>query len=275
MLNKVAILIKTFLRDRYLFETLQVIEREMPEAQMIVVDDGDQTAHKSSLYHRLRQKGHICLVTGFDTGFGFKSNLGAAAATRPYLLIGSDDFDFRGTRRGIEKLAAVLEAGVAEIASGRVRNNPYEGWLRDNPWTGVVREEYVDLRFPKVVNGIRFHPCDLTVNFSLIKREILGTNMGQVHWDDDIKIGGGEHGAFFLDVKHAGHRVVYVEGVNINEQATKPMDERYGAFRGRAKQPERPCFERRGVTQYYCFDGTADIKPPVIEPDAVVVNIKS
>ena len=257
MLTNVSILLKTFLRDRYLFETVRVIENEMPDAQMIIVDDGDFTAHKRSLYHRLRQNGHVCLETAFDTGFGFKSNLGAAACNRPYLLIGSDDFDFRGVRPGIEKLVKVLDADVADIASGRVRNNPYEGWLIDNG-LGEIRERYIAFEKPQTVDGVRYHKCELTVNFSLIRRSILGPD--KIHWDNDVKIGGGEHGAFFVDVKRAGHRVVYVEGVNINEQPEQLTDPRYGAFRGRARQPERPCFSRRGIKQYYCFDGTADIK---------------
>lgn len=257
-INDVSILIKTFLRDAYLYETVNVLQRSIPEAQLVIVDDGDSTAHKRSLYHRLRAGGHVVLEVPFDSGFGFKSNAGARAANRPYLLVGSDDFDFRNARPGIEKMVTVLDAGVAEVASGRVQNNPYEGWLRDNPWTGEVVEEYIDLRFPRTVQGVRYHPCDLTVNYSLIKREILGKMFGQIHWDDDVKIGGGEHGAFFLDVKHAGHRVVYVDGVNINEQTGKPTDNRYGGFRGRARQPERPCFERRGVTKYVCYGGFVD-----------------
>ncbi|VVB51628.1 Uncharacterised protein [uncultured archaeon] len=256
VLDKVAILIKTFLRDEYLYETVRTILKEMPEAQLIVVDDGHIPVMKTYLYHGLINEGHVVELCPFDSGFGYKSNRGAALCTRPYLLIGSDDFDFHGARPGIEKLVAVLEAGAADIASGRVHNNRYEGRLTEVD--GTVHETYIDLSHPcEEIPGIKYYPCDLTVNYSLICASILGP--GKIHWDDDVKIGGGEHGAFFVDVKRAGHRVVYVEGVNINEQRSKPMDPHYGAFRGRARQPERPCFDRRGVKQYYCFGGNPDI----------------
>ena len=47
-----------------------------------------------------------------------------------------------------------------------------------------------------------FYEVDLTVNFRLIRREVFG----KVRWDDDVKIGGGEHGKRFwmlnmLDLK--------------------------------------------------------------------------
>jgi hypothetical protein len=258
-LNDVSILIKTFLRDEHLYETIGTILREIPEAQLLIVDDGGISTHvKENTYHHLLDRGHIVDVVPFDSGFGFKSNRGAALCQRPYLLIGSDDFDFRGARPGIEKLVQVLDAGVADIASGRVHNNPYEGWL-DEPTPGVIRERYISFAEPPYCVGLTtYRKCHLTVNYSLIRRSILGPD--KIHWDDDVKIGGGEHGAFFVDVMRAGHRVVYVEGVNINEQRPKPMDPRYSAFRGRARQPERPCFVRRGIKQYYCFGGIPDVK---------------
>lgn len=261
MLGKVSVLIKTFLRDAYLYETIATIRREMPELQLIVVDDGNMTHVKENTYHDLVDYGHRVDVVPFDSGFGFKSNRGMDLCTREYLLIGSDDFDFRGARAGIEKMVRVLESptGRADIASGRVNNNPYEYWLvnpKGNP--EIFKEIPITYGRSEFVDGVQIHRCDLTVNYSLIRRSLLGRD--KVHWDDDVKIGGGEHGAFFIDVKRAGGRVVYVNGVNIREQVGKPIDPRYGDFRCRARQPERPCFERRGVKQYYCADGTADIK---------------
>jgi hypothetical protein len=195
-------------------------------------------------------------VVDFDSGFGYKSNIGVAACRRPYLLIGSDDFDFRGARPGIEKMVRVLDNSDLDIVSGRVNDNPYEYWLHEAP-AGVWREYPISYQ-SEFIDGVRISRCDLTVNYSLIRRSLLGPD--KVHWDDDVKIGGGEHGAFFLDVRKAGGKVAYVHDVSIQEQTGKPIDPRYGAARGRARNPERPCFVKRGVKQYYCADGTADIK---------------
>src|SRR5208282_6927935 len=94
-LQRVSVLIKTFLRDKHLMQTVHDIADTMPEVQMIIVDDGDIAPWKVLLYEDLRARGHEVITLPFDSGFGAKSNAGAAACKRPYLLIGSDDFDFR------------------------------------------------------------------------------------------------------------------------------------------------------------------------------------
>ena len=98
-----------------------------------------------------------------------------------------------------------------------------------------------------------FYEVDLTVNFSLIRQEVFK----KVRWDDDVKIGGGEHGSWFLDVKRAGFKVAFVPGVNINEQSLRSSTE-YRQFRARANSPERPCFERRGIKRYVLGNGSVD-----------------
>lgn len=255
-LSSVSILIKTFLRDAYLFEAIDGIQETMPEVRMIVVDDGESSMRKSDLYAQLRMRGHVILQLPFDSGFGAKSNASITPAQeRKYLLVGSDDFNFRPrtVRAGIEKLVAVLDGGVIDIASGRVNGNRYEGWLDD--FGSRIVERYISLNRPEQVNGVTYHACDLTVNYSLIRSTILGRGPQQVHWDDDVKIGGGEHGAFFVDVKRAGYRVAWVPGVEIKEQEGKPVDIRYGTYRGRAGKPGRPCFAKRNIQEYICFGG--------------------
>lgn len=258
-LASVSILIKTFLRDLHLEETVTAIIETMPEAELIVVDDGDAelSKRKEKLYDALRWGGQRVIMLPFDSGFGYKSNRGVQEASRPYILIGSDDFDFRppSVRQGIEQLVAVLDgAPDIAIASGRVNDYPYEGWLRDHG--DRIVEEYIDFKDPREANGVTYHLCNLTVNYSLIRRSIFGPE--KIHWDDDVKIGGGEHGAFFVDVMRARHKVAYVPGVNITEQAQKPTDPRYGGFRGRASQPGRPCFTRRGIKEYVMFGGAVE-----------------
>jgi len=259
-LSSVSILIKTFLRDNYLVEAVGGIEAMMPEVRMIIVDDGE-TKGKDAFYYRLRDRGHVVIQLPFDSGFGAKSNAAIEAAyDRPYLLIGSDDFDFFAgyVRPGIEKLVTVLDSGLVDIASGRVNGNRYEGWLEDGG-TRIV-ERYIDLNpaFAISANGIAYYRCDLTVNYSLIRSSILGFDENQVHWDDDVKIGGGEHGAFFIDVKRAGYSVGYVPGVDIREQSGKPTDVRYQMYRGRAGKSGRPCFAKRNIQEYVCFDGSIE-----------------
>lgn len=258
-LSSVSIMIKTFLRDPYLFEAIAGIRETMPEIRMIVVDDGEPNHHKSIFYGQLVAAGHVVVEMPFDSGFGAKSNAAIALAQeRPYLLIGSDDFDFRprSVRVGIERLVTVLDGyPYAAIASGRVNGNRYEGWLHEEDNGRRIREEYIKYDAPQQVNGVTYHTCELTVNYSLILSSILGFGAQQVHWDDDVKIGGGEHGAFFVDVKRAGYGVVWVPGAEIKEQSGKPTDIRYQTYRGRAGKPGRPCFAKRGIAEYVMFGG--------------------
>jgi hypothetical protein len=132
--------------------------------------------------------------------------------------------------------------------SGRVNGNPYEvhlierqpGEWYERPLTG---SEY----FTQSTG------CDLTVNYFLARNKVFDT----VRWDDDVKIGGGEHGAFFIDCKRAKFKTVYVAGVNINEQQVRNSP-RYRMYRRRAQDPARPCFVRRGIKKYVCGNGVVD-----------------
>lgn len=255
-LGKVSVLVKTFLRDQHLSRTVAGLLQNLPEAQIIVVDDGERSSEsKFRLYERLSSMGHVVYWMPFDSGFGMKSNMGSSLCRRPYLLIASDDFDFFDpqARGGVEKMVVVLDkVPEVAIASGRVNGYRYEGWLKD--FGDRIVEEYIDLNVAYSVLGVSYSPCNLTVNYSLIRRDILGPD--KVHWDDDVKIGGGEHGAFFVDVMRAGHGVAYVHGVNIREHTEQlPADPRYHQFRGRARQPGRPCFKRRGIREYVMFGG--------------------
>lgn len=251
-LTKVTIGIKTFLRDAKLFHALDDIRRTLPGIKIIVADDGHHTEEKDGIYADLVRDGHQVIMMPFDSGFGAKSNAIADALETEYLLVGSDDFDFspRSVRDGVISMVNVLDAYAAlDIVSGRVNGRPYEFDLREED--GVIQEQtlYPPLSYVEPVLKM----CDLTVNFSLIRRRVLK----EVRWDDDVKIGGGEHGAFFVDVKRRGFKVACLTNVNINEQLGQD-DLVYRQFRLRALRPERPCFDRRGIRKYVMFSGHVD-----------------
>jgi hypothetical protein len=274
MFQDIAIGIKTFLRDEQLFNTIHAVKTNLPGAQLIIADCGDHTEEKDGVYADLEREGHKTIQLPFDSGFGVMSCAIAAALDRDYLLVGSDDFDFstQEVRQGIAKLKEVLDlCPEVDIASGRVNGNPYEFDLIDED--GRVTEiplDYIDLHNKKF---LWFVHADLTVNYSLIRRSVFwtpvfgvfdekghqgnGAMRSKIGWDADVKIGGGEHGAFFLDCKRAGFKTVYVPGVNINEQKVR-NSERYRQFRNRARSPERPCFVRRGIHTYILGDGRVD-----------------
>ncbi len=66
-LSRVAIMIKTFLRDGYLHECLNGLEQNFPDAKIVVVDDGYESKEKITRYSELRRKGHACQWLPFDS----------------------------------------------------------------------------------------------------------------------------------------------------------------------------------------------------------------
>lgn len=257
MLDKISIGIRTFLRDEHLFHAIQGIQENLPEVQMVIADCGEMSDEKDGVYMDLERAGHKVFILPFDAGFGAMSNKIAQNFDREYLLIGSDDFDFEPTevRCGIWKLQEILDlAEDVDIASGRVNNNPYEFYLT-TVGEGQLKEENIHYNDHTILPMKYWYArCDLTVNYSLIRRRVFET----VKWDEPTpKIGGSEHSAFFIDCMRAGFKTVYVPDVNINELKIRNSS-RYNQYRRRANDPARPCLDRRGITKYILGNGQID-----------------
>jgi hypothetical protein len=248
-LSKVSVGIKTFLRNSKLINTIDAISRTMPDAKMIIADCGDHTSEKNKIYADLLCLGHQIIQMDFDAGFGAMSNAIAGRVDTPYLLIGSDDFNFDppSVRTGIEKMLDVLENSDVDIASGRVRG-PYEFDLEDLGSTVIEHKREMS----ELDKRSWYVEVDLTVNFSIVKKHVFD----KVRWLDSVKICGGEHGANFISHKRAGHKVAWVPQVQITEQ--EGVDSlRYQQYRRRCG-PERPAFDAIGVRKYVLATGQID-----------------
>jgi len=269
--DRIAVGIKTFLRDDKLFHTINHVRRNLPDAQLMIADDGEMTEEKESLYAELIQEGHKVFILPFDSGYGAKSNKIIDNLQRDFLLVGSDDFDFSpaSVSLGIERLVAALDRSPElSLVSGRLANRgSYEFYIRDQ---GDIIEE---IPIPDFYwqTGWTYQPADLTVNYSLIRRNVfwtegLETNENGTGWvekrtsiafDDEEVIGEGGHGTFFLDVKRAGLKVGFVPGVEISEQ-TGEDSLRYRQYRARASRPSRKCFEKRNIRRWVLGNGVVD-----------------
>ena len=254
--SRIAIGIKTFLRDSKLFATVRSIQENMPGAQMIIADDGEYTSEKMGFYVSLKRQGHIIQRLSFDVGVGVKNNVMVESLDREYFLMGCDDFEFTSeAAAGVLRLQEVLDSNPQlSIASGEVSNRPYEFFLTDE--NGIVREHPLDYDING--RGQAFVECDLTINYYLARRNVFE----KIRWDyeaEDVKIGGGLHGAFFVDVKRAGLKVAFVPGVSISEQSglDSPV---YRKYRSRTRIKSRSCFDRRGIREYWLGDGRLDYR---------------
>lgn len=251
-LEQISIGVKTFLRDPKLMNTIQAIRDTMPECEIVIADDGEMTEEKEGIYSDLIRDGHQIIVMNFDSGFGAKSNKIAESFTRPYLLIGSDDFDFRppSVRKGIERLLEVLENTDMDIASGRVNNCPYEFDLEFQDGGSTVVERRVQIPSNPTP---WFVETDLTVNYGLYKRRVFE----KIHWLNSVKIGGAEHSMIYIQAKRAGYKTCYVPGININEQHESDSP-RYRQYRARSRDKARPCHDYVGVKKYVLGNGQVD-----------------
>jgi hypothetical protein len=255
-LSNVSVGIRTFLRDEALKDAISGIQETMPEVEIVIADDGRPSAEKDCLYYDLNDSGdHFASYYPFDSGFGFKSNRIVENFSEKYLLIGSDDFDFRpaSVRYGIEKLTWTLDNYPdLDIVSGRVNDWPYEFYLHYNE-DGTEVKEVPANNFCYDLTKLPYLPVDLTVNYNLIRRKVFD----KVSWDEVIKIGGGEHFGFYADCKEHGYKVAWVPGVSIKQQPRRDPDE-YRVYRARANDPARPAFDSRGIRKYTLGDGRID-----------------
>jgi hypothetical protein len=217
----------------------------LPECKLQIVADD---------HHIIKCGSEVAnIVLPFDSGLAAKRNAGVEVCQTKYWLCGCDDFDFstKEAREGVERMVKVLDENLnVDVAGGRVDGRAYEGWLeyipgdciREHPMKGIPPEGYCV--------GV-----DLTVNYFLARTEVLK----QFPWPEEMKIGG-EHVCFFLDLKLAGKKVVWVPGVNVNtlHLGTGPdvQDPRYGGFRRRAVNLGHPLMKKRyNITRYIGFDG--------------------
>lgn len=244
-LQDVTICITSFLRPGYLLRALRDIKANLPECSVVIVDDGDV-----KLTFPTEAGGSPLILMPFDSGLSAKRNEGVKATKTKYWLNGCDDFDFStaDARQGIEKLVKILdEHADVDVAGGRADNNPYEGYLEYKPGE-FIREHRAEI--PALAKYVK---VDLTVNYFLARTDKI------LDWDERMKIGG-EHGDWFLSMKDAGRKVVYVPGVNINtfhlDATPENIDPRYGRFRSRARGLGHKIFkEKRNIKDYIGFDG--------------------
>jgi len=246
MLSDITILITSFLRPGYLLRCIDGIRENLPDCNIVIVDDSDVNFADYPVWEAIL-KGCQIIYLPFDSGLSAKRNAGIKAITTEYVLMGSDDFDFSTPEAydGIVKMHDVLEMfPEIDVAGGRHSNVPYEGFLEVGD--GYIREHRLVLDKDEHL----FYNVDLTCNYW------LGRTAHILPWDERMKIGG-EHGDWFLDMKAAGRRTVWVPGVNINPLPEGlGQDKRYPEFRARARSLGHRIFkEKRKIQDYIGFDG--------------------
>ena len=206
---RVALYIKTFLRNPCLFEVVDSIGRYGRDLdyRIYVTDDGEIDEERAGLYERLERDGHCVIRLPFDLGASAGRNAGLEYIEEPYVLRMDDDFVFTSWTR-VERMIAVLEdcpeiGAVADLESQRYEGKGVEpgqisfgqGALAQY-WTTLWKIPF-DLRRLawETAGEVRFARCQFARNFLLIRRRLLD----EIRWDPRLKIRG-EHVDFMLQI---------------------------------------------------------------------------
>ena len=207
-MKDVTAIIKTFLRDRYLFECVESLHKTYPDMLISVADDGDPSDEKEAKLKELGVTRYIRMP--YASGLSAGRNVLLDACDTPYLLLCDDDMFFNEASN-IEKLYTLM--GVADIAGGAFLQY---GAFVHNYSANLIQEgnqfRLAAVEWPSFeeYNGVRYGQCDLTHNIFVAKTD----KVRKVRWEDGLKIRF-EHEDFFMTAKQQGLKVVYCPDVAV------------------------------------------------------------
>lgn len=262
-MKDVTAIIKSFLREEYLFECVRSLWEFYPTIKIAVADDSyhegeEMSEAKAAWLEDFKARGGLYVPMPFDSGLCRGRNTLVELATTPYVLIGDDDFQYRPPAR-LEDMRAFLEdrpeydlIGGRIIEKGELRN--YQGFFDLQP--GHFKITPLDLErapYQAGPNGMRWCPADLTFNFFIARTETCRS----VPWDDKIKVSY-EHSAFFIDLKRAGKLVAFTPDSTVVHKPAIPnarpeVYDQYAIYRTR-KSDKLRFFERfdlESITDIY------------------------
>jgi GT2 family glycosyltransferase len=197
----VTALIKTFLRDKYLFNCVRSLKSQAPNIRIVVADDGHVSDQKERTLNELGVDRYIQLP--FNSAPIAKArNLMVDAAETEHVLIGDDDFTYTPASNLVNMCSLM---NLADIAGGAIMQSDevlhYEGVFEREGHNMMLRP----LRGSYQNQGqTRYIQADYVYNFFVAKTSALR----KVRWDKRIRASY-EHEDFFLSAKEAGLKVVY------------------------------------------------------------------
>lgn len=200
--------------ERYMLELISAVRDHFLGAQLIIADDGALTDERNEVYKAIVAEGpHTVYHLPYGQTHAAKANIVQERCYRPYLLMVKDFYDLRplSAKLGIMTLINRLEAHLGyAIAGGRVSNRVSEYWL-DDRGEAVTRHQVPD-RGALAYSCIE---CDVISEFYIVRKEVFK----RIQYKEPEKAG--DSSGFFLDVKRAGFKTIFVPGVNMNFQGEK------------------------------------------------------
>jgi len=209
--SKLAICIKTFMREQTFFKALDSIGENVKMSYCLyIADDGEVSDEKEYRYQQLERRGHKVFRLPFNVGLSSGRNKIVKATEEDYVLIMDDDIAIRDGSI-LNKMKGILDHDdQIGIVAGVLHQE-----MSGDPFGSVRYSQGLDLRIQNGIlyrdgsprelhkgNGSLFHYTEQTVNFFMAKREVFN----DILWDDRIKIEY-EHMDFFLRLKDTDWKV--------------------------------------------------------------------
>jgi cytidyltransferase-like protein len=207
--NKIAVGIKTFMRDLTFLKTLETYKTTLGKLglpyRIYVADDGPPgDAMKTMAYDTLKLEGHMVITLPFDSGISLGRNAIIKQVKEQYVLISDDDVVIRDAE-SIKKMKAVLDENEnIGLVAAMLKYDRGAFFGCENYARGLRLERRGNLlaRGPaprdvqETSEGIKFMIADQVPNIFLAKRAIFN----EVMWDGRIRIEY-DHMDFFLELK--------------------------------------------------------------------------
>lgn len=246
--SKVAIGIKTFMREENLFRTIDSIEKHFPYPyRLYIADDSEISEEKEYCYQQLEIKGHVIIRLPFNSGLSYGRNMIINKVKEAYVLIMDDDILLNDSE-SIERMKNILDSkDDIGLCAGMIyseHGEPYGGkdysrGLRLEIDRGVLFRHRSTGKLSKV-DGTLFNYADQVVNFFLAKRAIFKN----VTWDERIKIEF-EHMDFFLNLKKTKWKATVCLNTKVTHCSNIKTDPAY--FRYRRSAPIQYFYSKHGI----------------------------
>jgi len=231
--SKIAIGIKTFMREETLFKTLDSIEKYFPYPyKLYIADDSGVSDEKEYRYQQLEIRGHVIIRLPFNSGLSFGRNEIIRRIKEEYVLMLDDDIQLTDSD-SIKKMKQVLDSaddiGLCAGIIYQKNGEPYGGHAYSR---GLALEIDNSVLFRHKstgklakADGVLYNYADQVVNFFLAKRAIFKS----VTWDNRIKIEY-EHMDFFLTLKQTKWKVAVcldTKSIHTHQLTVDPIYARY------------------------------------------------
>lgn len=224
-MDKIGIIVTTFLRDDLLYKTIQTIINNLPDNCIILI--GDQNPTEAKL-HTFSQEKVYYYGLPFDYGLSASRNFLVQEAQKlkcNYILLSADSIEFT-KKYDFESIISFLESnkdyGLIGLSDDSIPWNvnmeliPKKHWQLDISHTEKI-----------IYNNIEFLPCDMCGNFFLAKIECLLENK----WNNDLKLA--EHEAFFWELKKLNKWKVFYTDYIVSKHIIAHNESQYNSYRQR------------------------------------------